>query len=124
LVTPTHIVPEWYFLPFYAILRSIPNKLGGVITLALALIVLFLLPFITNKVFKGSFFEVSKVVLFWSFLSVCVLLGWIGFKPIEDPYLLIGQLLTLGYFFYFFSLAVIVPIMQAYSFKSVFNKNV
>jgi len=64
LVTPTHIVPEWYFLPFYAILRSIPNKLGGVITLALALIVLFLLPFITNRVFKGSFFEIFKTILF------------------------------------------------------------
>jgi ubiquinol-cytochrome c reductase cytochrome b subunit len=60
--------------------------------------------------------------LFWSFLSVCVLLGWIGFKPIEDPYLLIGQLLTLCYFFYFFSLSVIVPTMQAYSFKNVFSK--
>jgi ubiquinol-cytochrome c reductase cytochrome b subunit len=64
LVTPTHIVPEWYFLPFYAILRSIPNKLGGVITLAFALIVLFLLPFIANKFFKGTFFENFKVFLF------------------------------------------------------------
>lgn len=122
LVTPTHIVPEWYFLPFYAILRSIPNKLGGVITLGLALIVLFLLPFITNNVFKGSFFEISKTILFWSFLSVCVLLGWIGFKPIEDPYLMLGQILTLLYFFYFFSLAVIVPALQAYTFKNVFEK--
>jgi ubiquinol-cytochrome c reductase cytochrome b subunit len=86
------------------------------------LIVLFLLPFITNRVFKGSFFEVSKVILFWSFLSVSVLLGWIGFKPIEDPYLLIGQLLTLCYFFYFFSLSVLVPITQAYSFKNVFQR--
>jgi ubiquinol-cytochrome c reductase cytochrome b subunit len=64
LVTPTHIVPEWYFLPFYAILRSIPNKLGGVLTLALALVVLFLLPFISNKFFKGSFFEAFKAILF------------------------------------------------------------
>lgn len=120
LVTPTHIVPEWYFLPFYAILRSIPNKLGGVITLALALIVLFLLPFITNKVFKGTFFEIFKVLLFWSFVSVCVLLGWIGFKPIEDPYLMLGQILTVFYFLYFFSLAVIVPALQAYNFRSVF----
>jgi hypothetical protein len=53
-------------------------------------------------------------------LSVCVLLGWIGFKPIEDPYLMLGQTLTLMYFFYFFSLAVIVPALQAYSFKNVF----
>jgi quinol-cytochrome oxidoreductase complex cytochrome b subunit len=75
LVTPTHIVPEWYFLPFYAILRSIPNKLGGVITLLFALAVLFVLPFITNTIFKGSFFETSKTVLFWGFLVVSVLLG-------------------------------------------------
>lgn len=122
LVTPTHIVPEWYFLPFYAILRSIPNKLGGVITLALALIVLFLLPFITNKIFKGTFFELFKTVLFWSFFSVCVLLGWIGFKPIEDPYLMLGQILTLLYFFYFFNLAVVVPALQASSFKNTFQK--
>jgi ubiquinol-cytochrome c reductase cytochrome b subunit len=81
-----------------------------------------LLPFITNNVFKGSFFEISKTVLFWSFLSVCVLLGWIGFKPIEDPYLMLGQILTILYFFYFFSMAVIVPSLQAYSFKNVFSK--
>jgi ubiquinol-cytochrome c reductase cytochrome b subunit len=60
--------------------------------------------------------------LFWSFLSVCVLLGWIGFKPIEDPYLMLGQMLTLLYFFYFFSLAVVVPALQAYTFKNVFAK--
>lgn len=123
LVTPTHIVPEWYFLPFYAILRSIPNKLGGVITLGLALIVLFLLPFITNRVFKGSFFEIFKTTLFWFFLVTCVLLGWIGFKPIEDPYLMLGQFLTVLYFFYFFSLAVIVPFLQSRSFKQVFKKS-
>lgn len=122
LVTPTHIVPEWYFLPFYAILRSIPNKLGGVITLGLALVVLFLLPFITSKVFKGTFFEISKVIFFWSFVSVCVLLGWIGFKPIEDPYLMLGQTLTVFYFFYFFSLAIVVPYLQSYSLRGVFNK--
>ena len=122
LVTPTHIVPEWYFLPFYAILRSIPNKLGGVITLGLALVVLFLLPFMTSKVFKGTFFEISKVIFFWSFVSVCVLLGWIGFKPIEDPYLMLGQTLTVFYFFYFFSLAIVVPYLQSYSLRGVFNK--
>jgi ubiquinol-cytochrome c reductase cytochrome b subunit len=121
LVTPTHIVPEWYFSPFYAILRSIPNKLGGVITLLLALAVLFVLPFITNTIFKGSFFEISKTILFWGFLVVSVLLGWIGFKPIEDPYLLLGQTLTIFYFFYFFSLAIIVPFIENTVFKSVLD---
>lgn len=68
LVTPTHIVPEWYFLPFYAILRSIPNKLGGVITLACALIVLVILPFFSNGFFKATFFENNKVMAFWFFV--------------------------------------------------------
>jgi len=117
LVTPTHIVPEWYFLPFYAILRSIPNKLGGVITLLLALAVLFVLPFIVNTVFKGTFFEKTKVNLFWFFLVVSVLLGWIGFKPIEDPYLFLGQTLTVFYFFYFFSLALFAPFIEKLVFK-------
>lgn len=112
LVTPTHIVPEWYFLPFYAILRSIPNKLGGVITLACALIILFLLPFIANSFFKASFFEKNKVILFWFFVWVAVLLGWIGFKPIESPYLLLGQMLTICYFLYFFLLAIFIPFSQ------------
>jgi len=64
LVTPTHIVPEWYFPPFYAILRSIPNKLGGFVTLIFALFMLFLLPFTVNKFFKASFFENFKVLSF------------------------------------------------------------
>lgn len=121
LVTPTHIVPEWYFLPFYAILRSIPNKLGGVITLALALIILLALPFITNNTFKGAFFEIFKVITFWSFLVVCVLLGWIGFKPIEDPYLMLGQSLTVCYFAYFFCISIINPMLQYSALKGVFN---
>lgn len=120
LVTPTHIVPEWYFSPFYAILRSIPNKLGGVITLLLALGVLFLLPFISNSVFKGSFFETFKTFLFWSFLAVCVLLGWIGFKPIEDPYLMLGQTLTVFYFLYFFAISFIIPYFQKITFKRIY----
>ena len=122
LVTPTHIVPEWYFLPFYAILRSIPNKLGGVITLAFALIVLLALPFISNNTFKGSFFELFKVITFWSFLVICFLLGWIGFKPIEDPYLMLGQTLTAFYFFYFFCISIINPILQYSALRNVFNK--
>lgn len=116
LVTPTHIVPEWYFLPFHAILRSIPNKLGGFSTLIFAIFMLFLLPFATNKFFKASFFENWKVLSFWSFSNVCILLGWIGFKPIEDPYLVLGQLLTFSYFLYFLFLIVGLPRFQFNSF--------
>jgi ubiquinol-cytochrome c reductase cytochrome b subunit len=120
LVTPTHIVPEWYFLPFYAMLRSIPNKLGGVITLLFALGILFLLPFIANPIFKASFFETFKIFLFWSFLVVCVLLGWIGFKPIENPYLMLGQTLTALYFFYFFMISFVPPYIQKVTFKNTY----
>jgi len=118
LVTPTHIVPEWYFLPFYAILRSIPNKLGGVIMLAFALVSLLVLPYIVNNVYKGAFFETFKNILFWFFLVICVLLGWIGQKPIEPPYLIIGQLLTFLYFLYFFILSTIFPVILSYTLKS------
>ena len=110
LVTPTHIVPEWYFLPFYAILRSIPDKLLGVLALAGALISLLILPFIIKNQFRIYFIKFSyyyKIIIFWFFLITCVLLGWIGGKPIEEPYLEIGQFLTICYFFYFISISII-----------------
>jgi ubiquinol-cytochrome c reductase cytochrome b subunit len=122
LVTPTHIVPEWYFLPFYAILRSIPNKLGGVFMLFLALLVLFILPFIVNNIYKATFFEIWKNKFFWFFLIVCLLLGWIGQKPIEDPYLIVGQLLTFLYFFFFFILSILIPISQSIALNTIIKK--
>lgn len=105
LVTPLHIVPEWYFLPFYAILRSIPNKAYGVIFLIMAIVSLLVLPFITTSLFRLSFLKIIfeyKIILFWNFLMVCFILGWIGSKPIEYPFLEIGQTFTFLYFFYFF----------------------
>jgi len=112
LVTPIHIVPEWYFSPFYAILRSIPDKLAGVVVLALAMGVLFVLPFFTESNLKFNFFDNIRVSLFWFFLFTCVLLGWIGFKPIEIPYLSIGQFLTIVYFLYFILLFTISDILR------------
>lgn len=82
-----------------------------------ALVSLFILPFIVNKIYKGAFFEFFKNILFWSFFVTCILLGWIGQKPIESPYLVIGQILTFLYFFYFFILAVIIPFLQSYALK-------
>ena len=105
LVTPTHIVPEWYFLPFYAILRSIPNKLGGVIMLAFAIITLFILPYISQyRFFRTTFASLWHHFFFWFFIFVCILLGWIGGNPIEYPFYLVGQVLTSLFFISLFFL--------------------
>ena len=100
LVTPAHIVPEWYFLPFYAILRSIPNKLGGILMLILALLALILLPFIIILYIRNTNFYVLNKLFFWYFVLICLFLGWLGGKPIEYPFIQMGQLFTLFYFFY------------------------
>nr|AST10232.1 cytochrome b [Abachrysa eureka] len=101
LVTPVHIQPEWYFLFAYAILRSIPNKLGGVIALVLSIAILFIMPFYFMSNFQGLQFYPINQMLFWSMVSIVILLTWIGARPVEDPYIFIGQLLTILYFLYF-----------------------
>nr|YP_009725919.1 cytochrome b [Polionemobius taprobanensis]QHQ73116.1 cytochrome b [Polionemobius taprobanensis] len=101
LVTPIHIQPEWYFLFAYAILRSIPNKLGGVIALVLSIAILFILPFLTSNKFQGNSFYPLNQILFWSFLIIVILLTWIGARPVETPYILTGQILTILYFMFF-----------------------
>lgn len=101
LVTPEHIKPEWYYLFAYAILRSIPNKLGGVIALAISIAILAILPLSQKRNFRCiTFYPVSKF-LFWSYVSTAVLLTWIGGMPVEEPYIIIGQLLTVFYFSFF-----------------------
>jgi ubiquinol-cytochrome c reductase cytochrome b subunit len=101
LVTPVHIQPEWYFLFAYAILRSIPNKLGGVIALVISIAILFILPFTANKkIQRNAFYPINKI-LFWSILVIVILLTWIGARPVEDPYILTGQILTVLYFIYY-----------------------
>nr|QTT60878.1 cytochrome b [Potthastia sp. XL1561] len=101
LVTPPHIQPEWYFLFAYAILRSIPNKLGGVIALVFSIAILFILPFTNNSKFRGIQFYPVNQFIFWSMFIIVILLTWIGARPVEDPYILTGQILTLIYFSYF-----------------------
>lgn len=101
LVTPAHIQPEWYFLFAYAILRSIPNKLGGVIALVISVAILFILPFTHISKFRRLTFYPWNQFLFWCFVVIVVLLTWIGARPVEDPYILTGQLLTLLYFSYY-----------------------
>lgn len=98
LITPVHIQPEWYFLFAYAILRSIPNKLGGVIALVISIAILYTLPFINKKKFsRNRFYPINKS-LFWSLTSTAILLTWIGARPVEDPYIIVGQALTIIYF--------------------------
>lgn len=101
MVTPAHIVPEWYFLPFYAILRSIPHKLGGVIAMVFSILVLALLPWIHSTEIRSSRFKPLYKYMYWLIVSCCVLLGWIGGMPVEKPYVLIGQCLSTMYFCYF-----------------------
>nr|UJG45116.1 cytochrome b [Chrysomya megacephala] len=101
LVTPVHIQPEWYFLFAYAILRSIPNKLGGVIALVLSIAILAILPFYHLSKFRGIQFYPINQILFWVMVVTVILLTWIGARPVEEPYVVIGQILTVIYFAYF-----------------------
>ena len=108
MVTPAHIVPEWYFLPFYAILRSIPHKLGGVISMISAIIVLALLPWIHSTEVRSSRFKPIYRPFYWTIISCCLILGWIGGMPVEEPFILIGQIASIYYFFYFL---ILLPLL-------------
>lgn len=101
LVTPVHIQPEWYFLFAYAILRSIPNKLGGVVALIAAVAILFVLPYSNFSKFGRITFYPLNQFIFWSFIVVVLILTWIGARPVEDPYIITGQILTFLYFIYY-----------------------
>nr|AHB52779.1 cytochrome b [Schizopera knabeni] len=99
--TPVHIQPEWYFLFAYAILRSIPNKLGGVVALVLSILILLLPAVSIRAPYVSLVFSPANGLLFWVLISSVLLLTWIGARPVEDPYVVLGQLLTLVYFSYF-----------------------
>nr|UYL27143.1 cytochrome b [Otobius lagophilus] len=101
LITPPHIQPEWYFLFAYAILRSIPNKLGGVIALFLSIIVILILPLITASNFKSLSMNPFKKLVFWMFVNIFLLLTFIGSCPVETPFISLGQILTSLYFLFF-----------------------
>ncbi|MFT3672468.1 cytochrome b [Aestuariivirga sp.] len=108
LVTPAHIVPEWYYLPFYAILRAIPSKLGGVIAMFGSILILFVLPWLdTSKVRSGNYRPIFKG-FFWIFAIVCVGLGYLGSKPAEGVYVMWARILTAYYFAHFI---IILPVL-------------
>nr|AVJ52638.1 cytochrome b [Sphaerocoris annulus] len=101
LVTPVHIQPEWYFLFAYAILRSIPNKLGGVVAMMMSIAIILILPISNKSKFQGNSFYPFNKMMFWSFVVIMILLTWIGARPAEEPYIFTGQVLTVLYFMYF-----------------------
>ncbi len=108
LVTPAHIVPEWYYLPFYAILRAIPSKLGGVIAMFGSILILFVLPWLdTSRVRSGNYRPIFKG-FFIVFAIVCVALGYLGSKPAEGAYVIWSRILTAYYFIHFL---VILPLL-------------
>lgn len=109
LVTPPHIVPEWYFLPFYAILRSIPDKLGGVIAMFGAIVILFLLPWLDSSKTRSANYRPLFRIFTLIFIVNFIVLGYIGGMPPEEPYISVGQFCTTWYFLHLF---VILPVIS------------
>jgi ubiquinol-cytochrome c reductase cytochrome b subunit len=100
--TPAHVVPEWYFLPYYAILRSIPTKVSGILGMFGSLLVLFSIPFTSNSEIRNTSYRPLFQIFFWFFIIDFCFLIWVGQQPVKDAYYLTGQIATICYFFFFF----------------------
>ncbi|QGM98613.1 cytochrome b [Methylocystis parvus] len=111
LVTPPHIVPEWYFLPFYAILRAIPNKLLGVIALFLSILIAAALPWLDKSPIKSGSYRPLFRRFYWVFVAVCIGLGYLGAQPAEGVYLWLARLFS---FYYFLHYVIILPFLAKY----------
>ncbi|CAK9442412.1 unnamed protein product (mitochondrion) [Lodderomyces beijingensis] len=112
MVTPPSIVPEWYLLPFYAILRSIPDKLGGVLAMFGAILALLTLPYTDRSIIRGNSFKIISKVMFWLFVFNFILLGNLGQLHVEVPYIQLGQYATILYFLYYIAIVPIISILE------------
>nr|YP_007026367.1 cytochrome b [Taeniura meyeni]AFV13138.1 cytochrome b [Taeniura meyeni] len=114
LITPPHIKPEWYFLFAYAILRSIPNKLGGVLALLFSILILLLVPILHTSKQRSLTFRPITQLLFWLLVTNTIILTWIGGQPVEQPFIIIGQIASITYFSFFL---ILFPIAGWYENK-------
>ena len=122
LVTPAHIVPEWYFLLFYAILRTVPSKLGGVILLLLAISILVFVPFIFNTIGYKWFKHLQLyIVVFWIWVANCVLLAWTGGNPASYPFVELASMCVVFYFGFFFT---VYPFFPTLFFLNFYNTKI
>jgi quinol-cytochrome oxidoreductase complex cytochrome b subunit len=112
--TPLHIVPEWYFLPFYAILRSIPNKIGGVIAMFGSLLILLTIPFTNSSEVRSTVFRPIFKVLYWLLVVSFLILGWIGQMPVDYPYTEVGIVAMIYYFFFFLVIIPFIGHLESY----------
>jgi len=121
--TPPSIVPEWYLLPFYAILRSIPNKLFGVIAMIASILILLMLPMLDRNYLRGVQFKPLGKLLFWCFIANFLILMWLGSQHVEEPYITLGQISTFLYFAYFLIFIELSSILEniLYFLKKITN---
>jgi quinol-cytochrome oxidoreductase complex cytochrome b subunit len=119
--TPLHIVPEWYFLPFYAILRSIPNKIGGVIAMFGSLIILLTIPFTNSSEIRSTMFRPLFKVFYWLLVVSFLILGWIGQMPVDYPYTEIGIIAMIYYFSFFIIIIPFIGHFESYLIR--YNNN-
>lgn len=112
--TPLHIVPEWYFLPFYAILRSIPNKIGGVIAMFGSLIILLTIPFTNSSEIRSTIFRPLFKIFYWLLVVAFLILGWIGQMPVDYPYTEIGIMAMIYYFSFFIIIIPFIGHLESY----------
>jgi quinol-cytochrome oxidoreductase complex cytochrome b subunit len=111
--TPPHVVPEWYFLPYYAILRSIPHKTAGILAMGGSILVLMIIPYINTSDIRNTTYRPIFKFCFWFFVADFIFLTWIGQKPVRNTFIFFGQLATIYYFLFFLVLIPVVGVIES-----------